>query len=291
MITAFPTLMPFACAHNYTSFARPLSPNATLAPHDPTSASASSSSLATALKVDVILVFNDPRDWVLDTQLIIDLLLSHQGYLGSVSPLNDNASLPNRGYQQDGQPRLYFSNPDLLWAAEYHLPRLGQGAFKEALGGVWAAVTGGASNGVELKATMFGKPHQGTYEFAEKRLQAMHHHSRRRGTTASPESAASTATVDDDNNNNVTTALKKVYMIGDNPESDILGANSYISPFSTHWTSILVRTGVYSGAQQPRHQPKVIVDDVADAIAWALEKEKEGGWDGDGDGDVGGFKG
>lgn len=98
--------------------------------------------------------------------------MSHRGHLGSVSSKNADLSLPNQGWQQDGQPTLYFSNPDLFWAAAYHLPRMGQGAFREAFKGLWSTVTGGPEKGVELIMQIFGKPHQGTYEFAEKMLQA-----------------------------------------------------------------------------------------------------------------------
>ena len=98
-----------------------------------------------------ILVFHDPLDWALDIQIVLDLLLSHEGILGTLSSKNGDKSLPNHGYLQDGQPTLYFSNPDLWWASEYHLDRLGQGGFREAFEGVWDAVTGGKANGVELK--------------------------------------------------------------------------------------------------------------------------------------------
>lgn len=37
--------------------------------------------------------------------------------------------------------------------------------------------------------------------------------------------------------------LKRVYMVGDNPASDIAGGNSYESPYGTDWASILVQTG------------------------------------------------
>lgn len=142
--------MPFVHPSNYASYARPLLPPKT--------------------KVDAIFIFNDSRDWALDIQIILDLLLSEGGNLGTTSPLNDDPSLPNRGFQQDGQPPLYFSNPDLLWAAKYHLPRLGQGGFREALEGVWNALTGGKPRGVTLQKQMFGKPHQATFEFAERLL-------------------------------------------------------------------------------------------------------------------------
>ena len=146
----------------YTSHAHPL-PRPLVDPLSP--------DLSKALKIDAIFIYNDPRDWALDTQLILDLLLSHKGYLGTVSSLNGDPSLANCGYQQDGQPPLYFSNQDLLWAAAYHLPRLGQGGFRAALEGVWRAVTGGEDKGVELQKRISGKPHTITFAFAEKKLE------------------------------------------------------------------------------------------------------------------------
>jgi ribonucleotide monophosphatase NagD (HAD superfamily) len=70
--------------------------------------------------------------------------------------------------------------------------------------------------------------------------------------------------------------LKRVFMVGDNPESDIRGANEYESPHGTEWTSVLVKTGVYNAGSQPNYMPKVIVDDVLAAVKWALKEE---GWD------------
>ena len=182
--------MPFASPVNYSSQSRSLA-GKNLASKDQTTFSPDS------IKIDAILVFNDPRDWILDSQIILDLLLSHNGYLGTVSSRNNDSSLPNHGYQEDGQPPLYFSNPDLLWASDYHLPRLGQGGFKEAIEGIWEAMTGGSENGVELRARMFGKPHQGTYQFAERRLQA---HRRK--------------LIDHDGHDNSNDGLRRVYMIG-----------------------------------------------------------------------------
>ena len=161
----FPDIMPFSSEENYVGQTRPLS-QYPLAAREVEG----SNEKAKLLKVDAILVFNDPRDWILDSQIILDLLLSHAGYLGSQSSKNGDASLLNRGYQQDSQPPIYFSNPDLFWAAAYHLPRLGQGGFREAFEGIWSAVTGGEKMGVKLGKRMFGKPFQGTFEFAEKRL-------------------------------------------------------------------------------------------------------------------------
>ncbi|KAJ9210177.1 hypothetical protein DTO166G4_8189 [Paecilomyces variotii] len=239
---AYPSIWPFSknFMDYYKKFARPLPK-----PIDAENPEKS-------LKFDAVLVFNDPRDWGLDMQVIIDVLLSSEGIMGTRSSKNGQDSLPNRGYQQDGQPPIYFSNPDLWWAAAYHLPRLGQGGFREALEGTWAATTGGSSKGVELIKTVVGKPHQSTYEFAERQLlrnRSRIFHSQELG------------------------PLRRVYMVGDNPASDICGANSYRSKHGSEWHSILVRSGVYTGGQ-PAWTPKTIVDNVQKAVEWALKSSQ-----------------
>jgi len=243
IFSAHPEIWPFSSvlADYYNKFARPLP--RPINSKDP----------ANSLKIDAIFVYNDPRDWGLDTTIILDTLMSSQGILGTLSPKNNNADLPNRGFLQDGQPPLYFSNADLWWAAKYHLPRLGQGGFREALEGVWAAVTGGENMGVKLHKTVIGKPFKDTYDFAEKRLR-QHRDDMARGESQVP--------------------LKKVYMVGDNPESDIRGGNMHKSAFGSEWLSILVRTGVYDGGE-PSYQPRVIVDDVYEAVQWAIEDSKK----------------
>ncbi|KAF2839048.1 HAD-superfamily hydrolase [Patellaria atrata CBS 101060] len=207
-----------------------------------------------SLRIDAIFVYNDPRDWGLDATIILDLLLSRKGILGTISSKNNDKTLPNRGYQQDSQPPLYFSNPDLWWAAKYHLPRLGQGGFREAMEGLWTAITGGREKGVELKKEIIGKPYFKTYEFAEKILNRYREelfHGQAPG------------------------KLSRVFMVGDNPESDIRGANNFESPLGTEWFSILVKTGVYEEGEPPSCEPKAIVGDVLDAVQFAVDKS---GW-------------
>ncbi|KAI0839600.1 putative HAD superfamily hydrolase [Hypoxylon sp. FL0890] len=208
-------------------------------------------------KIDAIFVFNDPRDWALDIQIILDLLMSKEGVLGTYSAKNGRKDLPNFGWQRDGQPPLFFSNPDLFWSAGYKLPRFGQGAFQAAVAGVWNEVTGGYA---ELERTVIGKPHGHTYGYAERVLNA--HRAKVLG-------------VDPDK----LEPLQRVYMVGDNPASDIRGANEYQSPVGTSWTSVLVRTGVWSPERggEPAYTPKVIVDDVRKAVEWALQQEGWGG--------------
>ncbi|KAA8912911.1 HAD-like domain-containing protein [Sphaerosporella brunnea] len=196
-------------------------------------------------KVDAVLVFNDPRDWALDIQVVVDVLLSEGGQVGTRRRVEDVI--------RDGHLPVYFSNPDLWWANEYQHARLGQRAFRAALEGVWRSITGGQ----ELKATTIGKPHQPTYEFAEdtltrwrarklKQLGAFMDH---------PE-------------------LKRVYMVGDNPASDIAGANSYKSPRGTDWVSVLVRTGVFREGDSDGGA-KAVVDNVEEAVRWAIEEERD----------------
>ena len=110
----------------------------------------------------------------MDIQIVIDLLLSEQGVLGTISSKNGNPNLPNHGWQEDGQPKLYFSNPDLWWASDYHLNRLGQGGFRLALMGVMAGIMGYNSHKDKPrpKRKIFGKPSTETYTFAENRLMA-----------------------------------------------------------------------------------------------------------------------
>ncbi|KAF6828062.1 hypothetical protein CPLU01_08770 [Colletotrichum plurivorum] len=202
-----------------------------------------------ALKIDAMFVFNDPRDWALDIQIIVDLLLSRGGVMGTYSAKNGDRSLPNDGWQQDGQPPLIFSNADLFWSTTYHQPRFGQGAFQAAVAGVWSQVTGG----VELRRTVFGKPFATTYQYAERVLNSHRQALLGGGGKAAP--------------------LKTVYMVGDNPESDIRGANDFSSE-ETEWASVLVKTGVWSQERgAPTHKPTMIVDDVKAAVEWALKRE------------------
>jgi ribonucleotide monophosphatase NagD (HAD superfamily) len=174
---------------------------------------------------------------------------------GTLSTKNGDNSLPNNGFQQDGQPPLYFSNPDLWWAAKYHLPRLGQGGFREALEGLWTAHTGGEKAGVKLIKEVIGKPYAMTYAYAEG-LMTRHREMMLKGEVDGPPEP-----------------LKRVYMIGDNPESDIKGGNDFRSPVGTDWWSVLVRTGVHQGGE-PKWKPRVIVEDVYEAVHWALQREQ-----------------
>ena len=208
------------------------------------------------LEVAAILVWSSPRDWCLDLQVILDLLLSNGGRIGTRSGKNGNKSLPNRGYLQDGQPKLFFCNPDLEWSTSHHHPRFAQGAFREALNGIWAHRTAGEA---ELSYTILGKPTAATYKYGEKVLQAYHQHIN--------------STIDENGDIKLANHIKTVYMVGDNPESDIKGANGYRSRFGSDWKSILVESGVYVAGDDPAHKPTKVTKDVKDAVDLALKEE------------------
>ncbi|ROV91631.1 hypothetical protein VSDG_07925 [Cytospora chrysosperma] len=231
--------------------------------------------LEDCLKIDAIMVFNDPRDWAVDIQLIKDLLLSHRGYLGTYSPANGDPRLPRRRqWQADGQPALIFSNADLLWSTGYHLPRLGQGAFRAALQHIWnRLVRSSGAKESRLREFTFGKPALPTYWHAWDVLQRYH---REQFPGASG-------------------PLRRVHMVGDNPESDIRGVTAWNHCTMTRsddirarwpmppWSSYLVRTGVWAEDKVPLDQldaearPHWVRDDVRDAVNLALDQE---GWAG-----------
>lgn len=238
---AYPDIWPFGKPFEevYRSFAKPLPK-----PINPESP-------GETLKIDAIFVYNDPRDWGLDAHIILDLMLSRQGILGTLSGKNGDSSLPNNGYLQDGQPPLYYSNPDLWWASSYPMNRLGQGGFQYAFEGLWKAVT----NGSKLEKTVIGKPTQQTFEFSENLLRQ--HRKKIWGQRG------------------LNDPLRRVYMVGDNPESDIRGANNYQSPHGSSWTSILVKTGVWKEGKEPSCKPHVICEDVIRAVEWATEDAKK----------------
>lgn len=200
--------------------------------------------------ISVIFVFSSPRDWCLDLQVCLDLLLSRGGVLGTRSPKNGDETLPNCGYLQDDQPRLYFCNPDLEWATPFAVSRLAQGAFRAALEGVWAAATKGKGH---LHAWTCGKPTSTTYEYGEAVLEKY----QRRTVRAHGSSSR----------------LETVYMVGDNPESDIRGALRADKVSHLNWRSVLVETGVHPKGTKPAYAPTHVTEDVWDAVRKVLVEE------------------
>ncbi|EKD12018.1 uncharacterized protein L3040_008038 [Drepanopeziza brunnea f. sp. 'multigermtubi'] len=228
IITAYPNIYPFNEIHKdyFTKTARPLMTEGNSPP-----------------EVAAVFIYSSPRDWGLDLQILIDLFLSEKGKFGTMSPLNGNTELPNKGYLQDRQPHLFMANPDITFATKHNLPRICQGTFKLALKGMWSGMTGTELIDGE-HYTQIGKPTQLQFEYGEQALREV----------AGEE-------------------LARVYMVGDGPRSDIAGANNYLSPHGTTWSSILVQTGIHQAGTVPEHLPTVEVPNVMDAVRCALEQE------------------
>ncbi|CZR69712.1 related to HAD superfamily hydrolase [Phialocephala subalpina] len=201
------------------------------------------------VQIHAILVWSSPRDEGLDKNLILDLLMSEQGIIGTVSPKNKNPSLPNNGFLQDGQPPVYFCNPDLTWATSYSIPRAAQGLFKAGLEGSWSALTNGADMSGHVH--VFGKPTEATYIYGEKTLQDWH------------------ASINGPNAKLIST----VYMIGDNPASDIQGSKNYRSRYGSEWKSVLVESGIHVAGTEPAHHPTHFAAGVKEAVELAMLEE------------------
>lgn len=182
--------------------------------------------LVAEMPVAAVFVMTDSRDWGRDIQLLLDVLRS-DGH-------------PNRALCKKQTVDLYFSNPDILFPNEYHMPRLAGGSFGVALRAVYRHVTG-----TDLQYVQFGKPHAPNYHLAESVL---------RNQLASlgycPKS------------------LPAIYAIGDNPPSDVRGANARGDP----WRSVLVRTGNFQGQNDETDAAHVVFDNVAHAVQHALEQ-------------------
>ncbi|CAJ2505089.1 Uu.00g124830.m01.CDS01 [Anthostomella pinea] len=130
IVTAYPSIFPFNEMYGsyFAKTARPLAVR--------------DGENSPSLEIAAIFIFSSPRDWGLDLQIITNLLLSERGRFGTLSPLNGNPDLPNKGYLQDGQPRIFFANPDHTYATKHPFPRVCQGSFKLALQGIWSGLTG-----------------------------------------------------------------------------------------------------------------------------------------------------
>ncbi|KAF9351239.1 hypothetical protein BGX26_010719 [Mortierella sp. AD094] len=187
--------------------------------------------------VEAIMVLHDSVDWGRDLQVILNALVSRDGYLTTVKSQSElhttKQSVP-----------LYFSNSDLVWSNEYPNPRFAQGTFRTCLERIYKDMTG-----QKLEYTLFGKPMKPTYQFADSVLNTL------APIQCGPDNIPRPRTV---------------YAIGDNPYADIAGANAY------GWQSVLVRTGVFTPDGEENHHihpATAVVDDVEDAVRWIISKE------------------
>ncbi|KAI9043722.1 phosphatidyl synthase [Aspergillus affinis] len=184
-------------------------------------------------KIDAIFVFADSRDWAGDQQIILDVLMSKEGHLGTRSEVF------NEG------PPLFFSHNDVVWATSHEHTRIGMGALRASLEALYKAVTG-----KELSTIAFGKPQLGTYQFATRLLRQW-----RKDT------------------HGINNPPRTVYFVGDTPESDVQGTNEFDKISDIEWFSILVKTGVYRDGMIPRYPPKKTCENVLEAVKFAMQRE------------------
>jgi len=173
-----------------------------------------------------ILVLSDSTDWGRDIQIICDILLSRSCLV----------------FSKQFDVKLYFTNPDFLWANEFPFPRFGQGAFRLALESIYQQLTG-----KPLPYIQYGKPCTVQYRFMENLLRKQ---------------ALSKGYTD----------LEVIYAIGDNPAADIRGARNAGRP----WIPILVRTGCFSsedGDNDPRDPADYVFQDVNEAVKTLAQRE------------------
>ncbi|KAF7716894.1 Haloacid dehalogenase-like hydrolase family protein [Penicillium ucsense] len=185
------------------------------------------------IKFDGILVFADSRDYATDMQLILDLLLAEDGKLLTRAQDPVSSRIP-----------IYFSQGDLVFPTEHKgPPRLTQGAFRIAIEAQYKALTG-----VELERVVYGKPERATYTYADEVLRSW---------------------MEQIHNENK--LPQNIYMIGDNPQSDIVGGNMY------GWNTCLVRTGVFQGkdGENDKNNPASfgVFDNVLEAVKAAVRRE------------------
>lgn len=195
-----------------------------------------------------VLVMTDPDDWYRDAQLIIDVLT------GEGVPTRSPAAARAAGAPH---VKLYFSNPDLLWANEFPKNRFGQGAFAHMVLSLYARLTGG---GRPHHVTFYGKPNPQPYRLAERLLVAQAQQ------LGLPLPAVPPGQL----------PFSGIYAVGDNPAADVRGANQAGGP----WVSVLVRTGVFQGPGPncDIDTARIAVDDVADAVAAGLHRSRSSRW-------------
>lgn len=245
-------------------------------------------------KIDAILVFADSRNWAADQQIILELLLSKNGVMGTESKTYDEG------------PQIYFAHSDFIWATNYKLSRYGMGALQVSIAALYKEHTGH-----ELKVNRFGKPQKGTFKFANKVLsnwrQGVLDEHLKKLSINDPNANEADILINDEGEEiinqskletfqdvesddegdeykeplavvgkqeKITLQLppaSTVYFVGDTPESDIRFANSH----DVSWFSILVKTGVYQEGTVPKYKPKHLCDNVLEAVKFAIEREHE----------------
>lgn len=200
--------------------------------------------------IEAVMLLQAPLDGLEALQVLTDVLRS-DGTLGAAHELASK--------ETPQAVRLHVSNPDFDYSGMWEIPRFTLGAFVEALRGVYARATGR-----DLEATFYGKPFAPLFTEAEARLASMGFVARQADGDSSVSAAGASSGASEVDRSGST----NIYMVGDNPQSDIRGANQ------AGWCSVLVRTGCFQGEGNDPMNPAVhVVDTVLDAVELIFKKE------------------
>ncbi|KAG0598629.1 hypothetical protein M758_12G089100 [Ceratodon purpureus] len=203
-------------------------------------------------QIAAVFVCSDPVDWGGDLQVLCDVLRS-----GGL-PGNVDSNIP--------QPPIFFAADDFEYPAKFSVPRFGMGAFRIALETLYVKLTKRP-----LAFTSFGKPKPIVYHLAGKSLHniaRMMHFQDKMLLPSTETSSPSTLELPEPREEDP--PLKTLYMIGDNPETDIAGAIRVGRP----WFSILVRSGYFRGTgNHDKYPADKVVDDVYEAVDFILKRE------------------
>lgn len=180
--------------------------------------------LKASLKFKAIIIMCSSTRFLSAVQIINDLCSSADGTL--LGPKRKSAADPQ-------VVEVIMTNPDLVYADQWPQPRFGPKSLTLMIKAIFKE-----NNGYELHCHQYGKP---TYESYKYTHDVVKEKAREQGVS-----------------------LSNIYMIGDNPESDIAGGNA------CGWTTILVKSGVFKPTAKhpndPKHPATHVVDDFSKAI-------------------------
>ncbi|KAK9693800.1 hypothetical protein K7432_013711 [Basidiobolus ranarum] len=214
-------------------------------------------------RISAIMAFHDSWDWGMDLQIMFDLLTTHTySRIGQKAPPHSSSDISLRPAKDLS---LFFTNGDFTYSSIYPSPRFAGGALGVCLESLYRrwwndhGYHAAKAAGVELpspkagenileshfKVYNYGKPEVPTYDYCKEMLEK---HSARIGGEHS--------------------IVNKVYGVGDNPASDIDGANR------AGWHSILVKTGIYQSESDSLNGivPNTISENLLEAVEFAFEE-------------------
>eukprot|EP01083_Nonionella_stella_P078073 213452_1 len=202
---------------------------------------------AAKISIDIVVILlRRPANWHEALQVLTDILRS-DGVPG----------IDNESEKQTVE--VLVGNPDAQFSGAYEVPRLTTGTFVTCLDATLKSCLGRP-----LNYTWVGKPSPLMNQCAEQELERL-------ATELSESDNQSTVPNEHCSATNErktqTDRIERIYMIGDNPRSDIRGANLR----GGRWVSVLVRSGMFKGENDSINPAKYVFDDAAKAIESIFE--------------------